>query len=88
MRPPVAEQDWVETRPAGNTSDLTTFEVTDTIAAINRGKRTVTFAGTGGKTRTIYVPPTVPGLDGLQVSDMVVIEVTRASITDVEVTSA
>jgi hypothetical protein len=84
--PTVAEQDWVETTPSGAESDLTTVEVTDTIAAIDKKMRTVTFAGTDGKTRTIYVPPTVTGFDGLQVGDTVVIEVTRASIAHVQIT--
>ncbi|HUU66524.1 MAG TPA: hypothetical protein VMW57_04480 [Methyloceanibacter sp.] len=76
--PTVAEQDWVETTPSGGEGDLTTIEVTDTISAINRQKRLVTFAGTGGKTRTIYIDPGVPGFDGIEVGDMVVLEVTRA----------
>jgi hypothetical protein len=84
--PTVAEQDWVESTPSGAESDLTTVEVTDTIAAIDKKMRTVTFAGTGGKTRTIYVPPTVTGFDDLQVGDTVVIEVTRASIAHVQIT--
>jgi hypothetical protein len=84
--PTVAEQDWVETTPSGAESDLTTVEVTDTIAAIDKKQRTVTFAGTDGKTRTIYVPPTVTGFDNLQVGDTVVIEVTRASIAHVQIT--
>jgi hypothetical protein len=83
--PTVAEQDWTEMTPSGGESNLETIEVTDTIAAINKNQRTVTFAGTGGKTRTIYVPPTVPGFDALQVGDMVVIEVTRASIVNVKI---
>src|SRR5262249_44240514 len=45
--PTEAEQDWVEATPQGAT-DLTTIEITDTIAAIDRNKRTVTFAGIGG----------------------------------------
>jgi hypothetical protein len=84
--PTVQEQDWVESTPSGATSDLTTVEVTDTIAAIDKKNRTVTFAGTGGKTRTIYVPPTVTGFNDLQVGDMVVIEVTRAAIADIKIT--
>jgi hypothetical protein len=84
--PTVQEQDWVESTPSGATSDLTTVEVTDAIAAIDKKNRTVTFAGTGGKTRTIYVPPTVTGFDDLQVGDMVVIEVTRAAIADIKIT--
>jgi hypothetical protein len=78
MNPPtVAEQDWVEATPTGD-ADLTTVEVTDTIAAINRNKRTITFAGTGGKTRTIAIAPNVAGFDQVEVGDMVVLEVTRA----------
>jgi hypothetical protein len=84
--PTVAEQDWVEMTPSGGASDLTTVEVTDTVSALNRNKRTVTFAGTGGKTRTIYVPPTVQSFDSLEVGDMVVIEVTRASIVNIKIT--
>jgi hypothetical protein len=75
--PTVAEQDWVEVTPTG-AADLTTVEVTDTIAAINRNKRTITFAGTGGKTRTIAIAPNVAGFDQVEVGDMVVLEVTRA----------
>ena len=43
--PTVAEQDSVEATPKG-ASDLTTIEVSDTVAAINHNKRTITFAGT------------------------------------------
>ena len=75
--PTEAEQDWVEATPQGAT-DLTTVEITDTIAAIDRFKRTITFAGTGGKTRTIRVSPAVQGLDQINVGDMVALEVTRA----------
>jgi len=84
--PTVAEQDWVETTPSGATSDLATVEVTDTIAALDKKNRTVTFDGTGGKTRTIYVPPTVTGFDDLQVGDTVVIEETRAAIAHIKIT--
>ena len=38
----------------------------------------------GGKTRTIYVPPTVQAFDSLEVGDMIVLEVTRASIVNVK----
>jgi hypothetical protein len=76
-----AEQDWVEATPHGAT-DLTTVEITDTIAAINRNQRTVTFAGTGGKTRTIVVGPSV-SLDGVEPGDEVVLEVTRAVAVDI-----
>lgn len=81
----VAEQDWVEMTPKGGASDLTTIEITDTVSAVNHKQRTVTFAGTGGKTRTIAVPPGVPGFDQLKVGDMVVIEVTRAVVVDVKI---
>ena len=78
MNPPTAaEQDWVEATPTGGT-DLSTVEITDTIAAINRSQRTITFAGTGGKTRTIAIAPGVAGFDQVAVGDMVVLEVTRA----------
>jgi hypothetical protein len=82
--PTVAEQDWVEATPSGGASDLTTIEVTDTVSAINRKQRTVTFAGTGGKTRTISIPPNIPGFDGLEVGDMVVLEVTRAVVVNIK----
>jgi hypothetical protein len=75
--PTEAEQDWVEATPQGAT-DLTTVEITDTIAAIDRNRRTVTFAGTGGKIRTIRVSPAVQGFDQINVGDMVALEVTRA----------
>lgn len=81
--PTVAEQDWVEATPQGAT-DLTTIEITDTIAAIDRGNRTITFAGTGGKTRTIKVSPAVQGFNQVQVGDMVVLEVTRAVAVNVK----
>lgn len=84
--PTVAEQDWVEMTPSGGTSDLTTVEISDTIAAINRNQRTITFAGTGGKTRTIVVPPGVQGFDSLEVGDTVVIEATRATVVNVKIT--
>jgi len=82
--PTVAEQNWMALTPSGGVSDLNTIEITATIAAVNKRKRTVTFAGTGGKTRTIYVPATVQGLDQLEPGDMIVIEITRASITTVK----
>lgn len=83
--PTVAEQSWTNLTPSGGASNLTTIEITETIAALNRNKRTVTFAGTGGKTRTIYVPPSVQGFDQLEVGDMIVLEVTRASIVNVKI---
>ena len=79
----VAEQDWVEVMPKGDT-DFSTVEVSDTVAAINYNKRTITFAGTGGKTRTIVVDPSVPGLDQIHVGDQVALEVTRAVAVDVK----
>ena len=75
--PTVAEQDWVEATPSGDI-DFSTVEVTDTVAAINYNKRLVTFAGTDGRTRTIFVDPSVPGLNQIQVGDSVVLLVTRA----------
>jgi hypothetical protein len=81
--PTEAEQDWVEATPQGAT-DLTTVEITDTIAAINRDRRTITFAGTGGKTRTIKVGPAVQGFDQVEVGDMVALEVTRAVAVDIK----
>ena len=73
--PTQAEQDWVEATPQGAT-DLTTIEITDTVAAIDRFKRTITFTGTGGKTRTIKISPSVQGLDQINVGDVVALEVT------------
>lgn len=83
--PTIAEQSWTNLTPSGGTSNLTTIEITATIAGVNKRQRTVTFAGTGGKTRTIYVPPTVQAFDQLEAGDRIVIEVTRASITDVKI---
>ena len=83
MNPPtIAEQDWIEATPHGAT-DLTTIEITDTIAAVNRNQSTITFAGTGGKTRTIFVSPAVPGVDQVDVGDRVVLLVTRAVAIDI-----
>ena len=79
----VAEQDWVEATPSGAT-DLTTIEITDTVAAIDKKQRTITFFGTGGKTRTIRVDPSVQGFNQVQVGDMVVLEVTRAVAINVK----
>jgi hypothetical protein len=81
--PTVTEQDWVETTPQGAT-DLTTIEITDTVAAIDRNQRTVTFAGTGGKTRTIAVGPAVQGFNMIEVGDDVALLVTRAVAIDVK----
>ena len=80
--PTAAEQDWVTVSPQGGT-DLTTVEVTDTIAALNRNQGTITFAGTGGKTRTFLVGPNV-NLKGVEVGDEVVLEVTRAVAVDIK----
>ncbi|HSD91953.1 MAG TPA: hypothetical protein VLB11_02885, partial [Methyloceanibacter sp.] len=80
--PVVAEQDWLTVTPSGGTS-LTTIEVTDTIKAINRNRRTVTFAGTGGKTRTVQVDPSI-SLDGIEPDDEVVLEITRAVAVDIK----
>lgn len=79
--PTEAEQDWVA--PQGAT-DLTTIEITDTIAAIDRNKRTITFAGTGGKTRTIKVSPAAQGFDEVNVGDVVALEVTRAVAVNIK----
>lgn len=61
------------------------MEVTDTIAAINRNKRTITFdgTGTGGKTRTFVAGPNI-NLDKLEVGDDVALEVTRAVAVDIK----
>jgi hypothetical protein len=79
--PIAAEQDWVTVTPHGAT-DLTTIEITDTVAAVNRNKRTITFAGTAGKTRTIVAGPNV-SLDQIEPGDEVVLEVTRAVAVDI-----
>jgi hypothetical protein len=79
----VAEQDWVEATPGG-ASDLTTVEITDTVAAIDRKQRTIAFAGTGGKTRTIKVDPSVQGFNDVKVGDMIVLEVTRAVAVNIK----
>ena len=81
--PTVAEQDWVEATPHGAT-DLTTIEITDTVAAINRNQRTITFAGTGGKTRTIAIGPDIQGFDQVEVGDDVALLVTRAVAIDIK----
>jgi hypothetical protein len=81
--PTEAEQDWVEATPQGAT-DLTTIEITDTVAAIDRFSRTITFAGSGGKTRTIKISPSVQGLDQINVGDVVALEVTRAVAVNIK----
>lgn len=82
--PTIAEQSWTDLTPSGAASNLTTIEMTATIAALNKNQRTVTFAGTGGRTRTVYVPPTVQGFDQLEVGDMIVLEITRSTIVNVK----
>ncbi|HEY6921512.1 MAG TPA: hypothetical protein VI390_07925 [Methyloceanibacter sp.] len=78
MNPPtVAEQDWVEVTPSGDT-DFSTVEVTDTVSAINYNKRIITFTAANGQTRKIFVDPTVPGLEQIQAGDQVVLLVTRS----------
>jgi len=54
--PTVAEQNWVEATPSGDT-DFSTVEVTDTVAAINYNKRIITFAAANGQTRKILIDP-------------------------------
>lgn len=80
--PTAAEQDWVTVSPSGAT-ELTTIEITDTIAAIDPDQRTITFAGTGGKTRTVSVGPEV-ALDQVKPGDEVVLELTRAVAVNVQ----
>ncbi len=82
--PTIASQNWMNLTPRAGVSDLNTLEITLTIAAINKNRRTLSFAGKGGKTRTIYVPPSVQGYNQLEVGDMIVVEITRASITTVK----
>ena len=82
--PTVAEQSWTDITPSGDADNLTTVEITVTIAGLNKRDRTVTFAGTGGNTRTVFVPPSVQGFDQLEVGDMIVLEITTASIVDVK----
>jgi hypothetical protein len=81
--PRVAEQDWVEATPSGDT-DFSTVEVTDTVAAINYNKRIITFAAANGLTRKILIDPSVPGLDQVQVGDQVVLLVTRSVAVNVK----
>lgn len=81
--PTVAEQDWVESTPTG-VVDHKTVEISDTVQAVNRRLRLITFAGTQGETRTIMVPPTVPGFEGIEPGDRVVVLVTRAIAVDIK----
>ena len=43
-------------------------EITDTVVAIDRFKRTIAFAGIGGKTWTIIISPSVQGFPTLSMS--------------------
>ncbi len=63
--------------PNGDT-DFSTVEVTDTVSAINYNKRIIIFTAANGQTRKIFVDPTVPGLEQIQVGDQVVLLVTRS----------
>ncbi|MGV1013433.1 MAG: hypothetical protein ACOYB4_00530 [Methyloceanibacter sp.] len=81
--PTVAEQDWVETTPTG-VVDHKTVEVSDTVKSVNRRLRLITFAGTRGRTRTIMVPPTVPGFEDIEPGDRVIVLVTRAVAVDIK----
>jgi hypothetical protein len=64
--------------------DHKTVEISDTVKAVNRRLRLITFAGTQGQTRTIMVPPTVPGFDDIEPGDRVVVLVTRAIAVDIK----
>lgn len=81
--PTVAEQDWIEATPKG-VVDHSTVEVTDTVEAVNHAQGTITFAGTGGATRTIRVPPGLQGFANIKAGDRVVLLVTRAVAVDVK----
>jgi hypothetical protein len=48
---------------------FSTVEVTDTVSAINYNKRIIIFTAANGQTRKIFVDPTVPGLEQIQVGD-------------------
>lgn len=80
--PTIAEQDWIEMTPTGVT-DHTTIEISDTVKSVNRRRGTLTFAGTGGKTRTIRVPPSLQGFGRIEPGDRVVVLVTRAVAVDI-----
>ena len=75
--PTVAEQDWVEVNPSGD-SDFSTIEITDTVAAINYNKRLIAFFNGNGQKRIIAINPSVPGLNQIHVGDSVVLLVTRS----------
>ena len=81
--PTVAEQDWIEVTPKG-VVDHSTVEVSDTVEAVDRSQSTITFAGMGGKTRTIRVPPSLQAdLNNIHKGDRVVVLVTRAVAVDI-----
>ena len=63
--------------------DHTTIEVSDTVKPVNRAQGTITFPGTGGKTRTIRLPPSLQGFNHIHPGDRVVVLTTRAVAVDV-----
>jgi hypothetical protein len=79
----VAEQNWVEAAPQGET-DLNTIEVTATVADVDYGARILTFKGPNGAPRIIKVSPSVQGLDAVRRGDRVVMLLTRAVAIDVK----
>jgi hypothetical protein len=82
--PTAAEQDWVEVTPTGAV-DHTTVEISDTVEAVNHAQGTITFAGRGGTTRTVRVPPSLQGdFSNIKKGDRVVVLVTRAVAIDIK----
>ena len=79
----VAEQNWVEAAPQGET-DLNTIEVTATVANVDYGDRILTFRGPSGAPRIIKVSPSVQGLDAVRRGDRVVMLLTRAVAIDIK----
>ena len=79
----VAEQNWVEAAPQGET-DLNTIEVTATVANVDYGARILTFKGPNGAPRIIKVSPSVQGLDAVRRGDRVVMLLTRAVAIDIK----
>ena len=79
----VAEQNWVEAAPQGET-DLNTIEVTATVANVDYGARILTFKGPNGAPRIIKVSPSVQGLDAVRRGDRVVMLLTRAVAINVK----
>ncbi len=79
----VAEQNWVEAAPQGET-DLNTIEVTATVANVDYGARILTFQGPNGAPRIIKVSPSVQGLDAVRRGDRVVMLLTRAVAIDIK----